>query len=269
MRRFIAVAVALVLASAITVPAAAKAPMESVYRAECVVAGTVNVTAVFFADPNPVGGSTSAFHVVGDNRVFIVFTGGTDRNADDLCHFVWTGGRMPGADPWGGNMLEFWTLVFVTPKSDRSLGPETNLALGRPTSASATWSNPGFDSSKAVDGDPYSYWSSGSFPEQWIEIDLGRNYAVTSVAAWVTMLPDGYTRHSIWVRSETGRWTEPTKVWTFEGFTQDLQRLTASTASRAGGMAIWAPVRYVRVLSEASPSWIGWREIEVYGYAAR
>jgi hypothetical protein len=81
------------------------------------------------------------------------------------------------------------------------------------------------------------------------------------------MLPDGETLHSVWVRSETGRWAEWVNAVTFEGYTADSQRLTGRAVAPGGGAAIWAPVRYVRVLSESSVSWIGWREIEVYGYA--
>jgi hypothetical protein len=150
---------------------------------------------------------------------------------------------------------------------DVTAGPAvTNLALGKPTTASATL--PGSDSSLAVDGSPWSFWNSGQDYPQWIEIDLGRNYSVRGIALWISMLPDGITRHSVWVRSEEGQWTEWVNAWTFEGYTEDLQRLTAWAIAPGGGAAIWAPVRYVRVVSEESPSWIAWREIEVYGYAA-
>jgi probable HAF family extracellular repeat protein len=156
---------------------------------------------------------------------------------------------------------------------DLAPGPDapaslTNLALGRPVVASATWSRPGYDPSKAVDGDPYTYWSSGLPAPQWIEVDLGDDYVIGSITAWVTMLPNGITRHRFLVRSETRPWVEWTNVWTHEGPTGDLQRLTARPTSGSMGAA-WRHVRYVRVLSEVSPSWIAWREIEVYGGAAQ
>src|SRR5262249_8490620 len=56
----------------------------------------------------------------------------------------------------------------------------TNLAAGRPTSASSALG--GFPTSNAVDADPSSYWesSNNAFP-QWLQVDLGSALALGSL----------------------------------------------------------------------------------------
>ena len=137
-----------------------------------------------------------------------------------------------------------------------------NVALGKPATASATWAAPGYDPAMAVDGDYYTYWNSGAFAPQWIEIDLGRTYAVTGVVLWVTMLPDGYTHHTVLTRTEQG--PEWTTAWTIEGPTADSQRLVAGLTSPSADPGGPTFARYIRVVTDASPSWVAWREVEVY-----
>jgi hypothetical protein len=81
-------------------------PRLSYFTAECVVQGIVDVTAVLPA---------KAFLVVGDNRVFIIYTPGTDRQADDYCVFGWTGGWEP-KPPYNRT---FDALVFVALRGDK------------------------------------------------------------------------------------------------------------------------------------------------------
>jgi hypothetical protein len=45
----------------------------------------------------------------------------------------------------------------------------------------------------------------------------------------------------------------------FNGFTVDGQVLEHKPGTA------WTNVRYVRVETNASPSWVSWKEIEVYG----
>ncbi len=85
-------------------------PKLSFFTADCASRGRVHVTAVFFASDNPFGGSTSAFQVIGENTVLIVYTPGTDRHADDTCTFGWTAGWEP-KPPWNRT---FQAQVFVT-----------------------------------------------------------------------------------------------------------------------------------------------------------
>ena len=83
-------------------------PKTAYFTVDCQNAGTVFAEAVFFASGSNVSGTTSAFRVVGSNDVMIVYTAGTDPQADDVCLFGWTGGAEPPA-PWNAT---FAALVF-------------------------------------------------------------------------------------------------------------------------------------------------------------
>ncbi|MDI5963415.1 choice-of-anchor D domain-containing protein [Streptantibioticus silvisoli] len=64
--------------------------------------------------------------------------------------------------------------------SGSGIGSTTNIAAGRPASASS--SNSPYVASNFTDSDPSTYWESqnGSFP-QWAQVDLGQNYSVGKV----------------------------------------------------------------------------------------
>jgi predicted amidohydrolase YtcJ len=129
-----------------------------------------------------------------------------------------------------------------------------NLALGRPVTASgALPSNP---PEMAVDGDLEEYWSAGAHPPQWVEIDLQAAYTVENIKLVVEQSPSGDTHHLI-----RGKGAEP------GGEYVDLHEFARFT--RAGDVLSYTPpepwrgIRYVRVETVESPSWVSWREIEV------
>lgn len=131
-------------------------------------------------------------------------------------------------------------------------GP-TNLALGKPVTASS-----GQDSAPAaVDGNPGTNWSSEADPPQWVEIDLQRSETVGTVKLSVAQFPvEGHTIHRVWTKGP-GAGDEYVLRQTLEGTTRDGETLDA----RAGGP--WPGVRYVRIETTSSPSWVAWREIQV------
>lgn len=130
----------------------------------------------------------------------------------------------------------------------------TNLALGKPVSASSQY--PGNPPSLAVDGDWWTYWNSGFGPPQWIEVDLGAVHAVTEIDLGVTQLPDSNTVHRVYGRASTA---DPyTLLHEFDGFTVDQQLLHYVLPAEQ-------QLRYIKVETTSSASWVGWREIEVYG----
>jgi hypothetical protein len=131
----------------------------------------------------------------------------------------------------------------------------TNLALGKPVTASSEYGGFPSQASLAVDGSWWTYWNSGNFPPQWIEVDLGSVQSVGEIRLGITQLPDSPTIHRIYGRGSTA---EPyTLLHEFNGFTVDQQVLTYTGAPQQ--------LRYVRVETVSSWSWVGWREIEVYG----
>jgi hypothetical protein len=129
---------------------------------------------------------------------------------------------------------------------------ENNIALGKSVRASRTL--PGFPPENAVNGTGDDWWGAGDFAPQWIEIDLGQASTVRLIRLMTSQSPAGETRHQVWVGSA------PEQLYllhTFEGWTADLQALEFRPEAPV------SDIRYVRVLTRLSPSWIGWREIEV------
>jgi hypothetical protein len=129
---------------------------------------------------------------------------------------------------------------------------ETNLALGKAVRASRTFA--GFPPENAVDGSGDDWWGAGDFAPQWIEIDLGQASTVRLIRLMTSQSPAGDTRHQIWVGSDRDQLY---LLHTLEGLTADLQSLEFVPETPV------PDVRYIRVVTRLSPSWIGWREIEV------
>ncbi len=130
--------------------------------------------------------------------------------------------------------------------------PGRDLALGKPVQVSA--SLPDQTPEMAVDGDPNNQWSAGEFPEQWIEIDLGAAYTIGEIRLTIGQWPEGETMHQVWVGATRDKLQ---KVNEFAGYTYDFDVLSYAPASPMQN------VRYVRVVTTASPAWVSWREIEV------
>lgn len=130
----------------------------------------------------------------------------------------------------------------------------TNLALGKPVTASAAGEGA---ATNAVDGSVGTAWLSGTDPPQWIEVDLQQPATVGAVRLVVAQYPaEGATTHRVWTKGP-GAGDAYVLRETLAGTTRDGQTLEA----RAG--APWANVRYVRVETTQSPSWVAWKEIQV------
>lgn len=102
----------------------------------------------------------------------------------------------------------------------------------------------------AVDGDTGTSWQADSSP-QWIELDLGEVKEVNSLRLMADQSPDGFTIHELY----GGMDPEPTDL---------ISRLEGETAWGDWiEFEVGASVRYLRVLTVDSPSWVAWLEIEV------
>ena len=83
-----------------------------------------------------------------------------------------------------------------------------NIALGKPVTASAT--EAGSSPTRAVDGLNSTFWNSGAYPTQWIEIDLLTPVSIGRARLFVLQSPDGATTHRIYTRATTGDpWDPP------------------------------------------------------------
>ena len=131
--------------------------------------------------------------------------------------------------------------------------PGRNLALGKTVSVSAAL--PDQTPQMAVDGDPNTQWSAGGFPMQWIEVDLGSPSTIGEVRLTVGQWPAGDTVHQLWVGPSQ---EEMRLVHEFIGdeFDYDVLEYLPSTPL--------TNIRYVRLVTTESPSWVSWREIEIF-----
>jgi len=107
----------------------------------------------------------------------------------------------------------------------------------------------------AFDGKPATMWLAGEVtPPQWIEVDFGAELAIAGIRLLTAQAVDGPTDHRVVARTATGSEVELVR---FSGETGDQQWLEFTTPVPV------KDVRFVRVTTLASPSMIGWREVEV------
>ncbi|MDO3623197.1 discoidin domain-containing protein [Ralstonia pseudosolanacearum] len=119
-------------------------------------------------------------------------------------------------------------------------------------SASGTYSTnvPG----QAIDGNNDTPWTATSAP-QWIEVDLGAVVPLKKMRLLTSQNPAGQTMHVI-------------KGDTAPAPSRELKVLSGNTADKQWLESSWegAPVnvRYVRIQTTSSPSWVSWHELEFY-----
>jgi len=132
--------------------------------------------------------------------------------------------------------------------------PGTNLAYNRPVRYSSA--QPDHPASFAVDGNPGTWWGSGDFPPLWIEIDLGAASNIQTIRLLPSQTPSGKTVHRLSVRGPLST-NAYTILFTLQGDTQDLQWLVFNPDQPLIG------IRYIRIDTLQSPTWVSWREIEI------
>ncbi len=140
-----------------------------------------------------------------------------------------------------------------TSETSQDLPTGANLALNQSVTASNSLSG---NAELAVDGDESTHWGAGDFASQWIEIDLGATATITELRLLVSQSPDGETDHSIYVRAADEDFVE---VYRFTGFTADGDWLVFTSQEPLKN------VRVIRIQTSASPSWVSWSEIKVFG----
>lgn len=129
-----------------------------------------------------------------------------------------------------------------------------NLALGKAATASGEVS--GSEAAKAVDGDVTSKWVSGGSAPQWIQVDLGAAHSISEIKLLVEQTPAGQTTHVVSGSADGTTWQT---ITTFTGITTAGQMLDYTLPQPITN------IRYVKISTTASPSWVAWREIQVLG----
>lgn len=177
---------------------------------------------------------------------------------DGWMHWHWRGQDDP--EVWTGTEGDgiINTVLAPSQRPDPCMrrpfpGLQTNLALGRPVTASSEV--PGTPGSRAVDGIVGTAWISGAEPPGWIEVQLAQPSSVAQVNLAVAQTPAGSTVHRLLVRTNSGLH----EMRRFEGNTADGQVLSWQPAAPVAGVVA------VRVETDSSPSFVAWKEIEVLG----
>ena len=163
-----------------------------------------------------------------------------------------------GDSTWGFADEDFFLMDLISPASqpDPCVAvevPTSNLAYGK--TARASMALPDQPPEQAVDGNGGSQWGAGAHPPQWIEIDLGAPLTVGAIRLLVAQYPDGATVHRVVGRSPDGS-TQLLAELSGETHDGDWLEITAD--------APWESIQFIRVETLNSPSWVGWREIQVF-----
>ncbi|MCG8985872.1 discoidin domain-containing protein [Delftia acidovorans] len=110
------------------------------------------------------------------------------------------------------------------------------------------------DMTKAADGNPNTIWNAGAGPTQWIDIDLGSERMFSILRMLPAQNPAGNTVHHVWGRNDAGQWFDFGEV---AGYTQDNQWIEYNNLKEI-------PVRTIILQTTSSPSWVAWRDFQVY-----
>ncbi len=181
-----------------------------------------------------------------------------DYNFDGWLHWHWQG--TDDAEVWtgteAGSAINKVLSVSERPNPCKAGSFdffENNLALDKPVAVSA--SLPDQPAEHALDGWMNTNWGAGAHPLQWLEIDLESPVNIVTLRLGVEQFPDGNTRHLILGKTNAG--DEYGLLHEFAGFTRAGEILEQITENP------WPNVRFLRVETVASPSWVSWSEIEV------
>jgi len=133
--------------------------------------------------------------------------------------------------------------------------PNDNLAYSKPVTASR--SLPEEPPENAVDDNAGTQWGAGAGPVQWIQVDLQGTYRLAEIRLLVAQYPQGNTVHRVLARASV---SDPYQtVYEFNGSTNDNEWLVYKPEPPLENVA------QIRVETVDSPSWVSWKEIEVFG----
>ena len=123
----------------------------------------------------------------------------------------------------GGQMSVDYVAVYNKPPAG-NLG--TNLALGKPTTASSVEST-AFPASNATDGDVTTRWSSAFSDPQWLQVDLGQTYSISHVTlTWEAAAASAY---EIQTSNDGATWTT---IYTNNNSTGGIQDISLAGSGR-------------------------------------
>lgn len=145
------------------------------------------------------------------------------------------------------NLFSIFILLFFS----INILADTKIVLqANSVSASSTYKNN--YPYNAVDGDMQTLWNSGKFASRWIQIDLGESKPLSQLKLTPEQTPAGNTIHQIYVGERL----------------DSLELVYMASGYTSSGVSFYVPIkksgRYIKIETTKSPSWIAWREIEVF-----
>lgn len=186
-------------------------------------------------------------------------------------NYVAGGVEMPGgsntdATLTGDPRLGFYTVGAAVPNNPPTLPPTYYYAEGAIQSVSVvtlakavpvavTVSSNSGSAGSATDGNNGTAWVSATGGAGWIQLDLGSSKAVRKLRLLTEQTPAGSTVHDVYIGDSPGSMA---LVRSFSGYTTANQWLDATfiDSPRVG--------RYVKVYTGTTPSWVAWREVQVF-----
>ncbi len=163
------------------------------------------------------------------------------------------GGKVEWCAPGNETLCPPASTSLSTSASAPAAQPVPSLQTSFPA-ATASRSLPDQPPSNALDGSLDTTWGAGSHPEQWIQIDLGQPRAISVIRLVTSQYPEGETVHQIWAGADEN---DLRLIHEFQGITTDGQTLEFRPSASLQG------IRFIRIVTTQSPSWVAWREIEI------
>ncbi len=149
--------------------------------------------------------------------------------------------------------LLFFNVVFIIfHLSTSTVFATTKISA---TAISASTTQTGSSLAHVTDGNASTAWSTGLPAPQWILMDLGKTTTLNQIRLLPNQMPLGQTIHTI----QAGATPDSLQtIFTLNQFTYNNVWITIP-------LLLPVPnVRYVKIATSISPSWISWREIELY-----
>lgn len=135
--------------------------------------------------------------------------------------------------------------------------PPALISKDRPVTASR-----GVGHAAVVDGNLQSAWNAQYFAPQWIQVSLDGPHDIAHLRLYVEQQPAGMTRHLIRGIRSSG---EEILIEDHQSFTGAGSELVILVDQNGEGRDITA----IRIETMQSPSWVAWREIEVFGWKSK
>lgn len=160
-------------------------------------------------------------------------------------------------------MKKFYNLVLTLVvtgsllNSVNALDPCSNIALGKSAIASASTSYEPITA--AFDGNLTTNWCTPYY-SGWVQVDLQSKLTVNTLRLYVNQAITGYTEHEISVSPDNTNWT---LVKNLKSNTSNNQLLEFKFSPSL------SDVRYIKINTPVSTSWVAWYEIQVYSGSAK